>query len=120
MDRRRIVVDYDNTLGPHGWAEMRTAKVNLDDLAAEKVLGWTRKHELGDWHTLDSKLWDGGSFHPSTNIKDAWVLLENHPDRDGLIDILLEGEELCTLTAKEAARTITLAALDAMGVEYTQ
>jgi hypothetical protein len=103
----------------------------LDAKVAEKIMGWTlRKYETGEkcgpskcrWYADDGWEWYGRDtdqeahqWHPSTNIKDAWEVVEKMYNKfrhtlwlPGDPELLLE------MRAVDAAKEISLSALEYM------
>lgn len=48
----------------------------LNNLVAEKIMGWRR--DLSDWKTSDNQFtnWDVYDWEPSENIRCAWMVVE--------------------------------------------
>lgn len=107
----------------------------LDALVAEKVMGWKLSNA-----TDGTEYWDNGKFcggiwpkewNPSTNIADAWNVVEKMKSKDYLFSLknIVKGTFTFSLTdwggncstyaaeAETAPLAICLAALKAVGVE---
>lgn len=80
----------------------------LDDLVAEKVMGWTPyKSEDGKrWWSPDSKKFPGWiiySFTPSQNIYDAWRVLDKLRKEGFEIKVICQQEQYILRTSKYRA-----------------
>lgn len=104
----------------------------IDRLIAEKVMGWEVPYEYDDIGIMAYTAERGGfAFSPTTNIADAWQVLEKFKREGYLFTIkntvggnycfsLTDWNDMCdtfTGEAKTATLAICLAALKAVGVK---
>lgn len=108
----------------------------LDALVAEKVMGWTARHEVrysegipwtySYWVDKDGKNVNQWHFVPSENISDAWKVVEKLRDEVAFLDILPAADHYIVkiqsahgtdyVEAETAPLAICKAALKAKGV----
>ncbi|GAB6442048.1 MULTISPECIES: BC1872 family protein [Bacillus] len=103
----------------------------IDELVAEKVMGWIKPPET----SILKSMWVEtpiGAVHPqlpkfSTNIEDAWLVVEKLQDQERIVKVMgktEQGNMYCSIdgrhgaTGRGAPMAICIAALKAVGEEW--
>lgn len=75
----------------------------LDDLVAEKVMGWdyippfAATMAPASWSLGDNEFIETEKWHPSTSISDAWLVIEDMRKRgyEMTLEYFVDGSPLC-------------------------